>query len=284
MDLLPSLANLSQTTTTLAIVAVGVVVLLIAIWLIARRGDAESARRQRALDALDTLSAWQPQPTRVLTRGQRIVYSTLCRAVPEYMVFAQVPLERFLRVPTRHSYAEWLNRVGRLCADFVVCDAASEVVAVVDVRLPDSQASARSRERQARVQRVLKAAGIPYHIWRDDAVPSASAAREVIVRTPARTPEPLPSTTIPGELSDEQRRMRPLPARSDGPPSDYPVPDEVIELGGDPTPSTWFDQISQSSVGHAPLRSSSKRVPASGAFDEPTSRVGSTHPDKGSGS
>jgi hypothetical protein len=263
MDSTSTLASISLTPVTLGIVVIAILALLLITWRVLRRGTSESERRQRQLDALDTLQAWHPSPTRLLTRGQRIVYSTLCRAVPEYMIFAQVPLQRFLRVPTRHSYAEWMNRVGHLCPDFVVCDAASEVIAVIDVRLPESQASVRSRERQARIQKVLKAAAVPYHIWRDDAVPSASAAREVIVRVPMESPESSRSTTIPGGLVDELRKQQrtpaPVPARADAGHSDYPIPDEVIELGGDPPPSTWFDQISQSPARHAPLRSSSSR-------------------------
>jgi hypothetical protein len=37
-------------------------------------------------------------------------------------------------VPTRHSYSDWLTRVGRLTVDLLVCDKSSRVVAVVDIR------------------------------------------------------------------------------------------------------------------------------------------------------
>jgi hypothetical protein len=272
MDSLISSAIQLFTPTTLLAVLVAILALLVVMWLVMRRGNAESLRSQQALDALDTLTAWQPQATRILTRGQRIVYSTLYRALPEYMVLAQVPIERFIRVPTRHSYAEWRSRVGQLCVDFLVCDSASEVIAVIDVRLPESQASTRSRDRQARIQRVLKGAGIPYYVWREDAVPSTAAAREIIVPREVETPEPLPSTTVPGGLHPELEHRRHMPARTEGPPSDYPVPDEYIELGGDPTPSTWFDQINQSHARHAPLQSKARPVserPRSGSSKKP---------------
>lgn len=267
MDSLINSASQLLSPTTLAAALVAVLALLLVMRLLVRRSDKEQARRQQGLDELDTVVAWQPQPTRILTRGQRIVYSTLYRALPGYMVLAQVPIERFIRVPTRHSYSEWRNRVGMLCADFVICNSASEVIAVVDLRLPDAQASARSRERQNRIQRVLKAAGIPYHVWREDALPSASAAREIIVPEPGEQPEPLPTTTIPGGLHPELESS-PMPLqRAEGPPSDYPEPDEYIELGGEPAPSTWFDQISQSPARHAPLPASSRRMPRGEAKD-----------------
>lgn len=260
MDSLINSASQFLTPATLLAVAVAVLALLVVMWLLMRRGNSESMRRQQALDALDTVTAWQPQATRVLTRGQRIVYSTLYRALPEYMVFAQVPIERFIRVPTRYSYAEWRTRVGQLCADFLICNSNSEVIAVVDVRLPDSQASARSRDRRTRVQRVLKGAGIAYHVWREDAVPSTAVMRDAIIPPHVDGPEPLPTTTIPGGLHPELEGRRVMPLRSEGPPSDYPVPDEYIELGGDPNPSTWFDQINQSDARHAPLRSTARSV------------------------
>ena len=56
------------------------------------------------------------------------------KAMPRQLVLAQVPLARFISVPTRHSYSDWLTRVGRLTVDLLVCDKSSRVVAVVDIR------------------------------------------------------------------------------------------------------------------------------------------------------
>ena len=67
------------------------------------------------------------------------VPSELRSAAPGLMVLAQVPLSRFLRVPTRHSHAEWLQRVGCLSADLLVCDTGSRVLAVVDIRPVDER-------------------------------------------------------------------------------------------------------------------------------------------------
>jgi hypothetical protein len=59
----------------------------------------------------------------VLTIGERRAYELLRTALPGFLVLAQVPLGRFLRVPTRHSHAEWMQRVGSLSADLLVCNA-----------------------------------------------------------------------------------------------------------------------------------------------------------------
>ena len=87
------------------------------------------ARRPRAttpVDRLDTARRWPPKATRVLTTQERLAYSTLLRALPGYMVLAQVPLARFLRCRRGYSYSEWLRRLGNQCADLVVCDMASQ--------------------------------------------------------------------------------------------------------------------------------------------------------------
>ena len=53
--------------------------------------------------------------------AERRAYDLLRKALPGYLVLAQVPLARFMRVPTRHSYAEWMQRVGSLSAPTCWC-------------------------------------------------------------------------------------------------------------------------------------------------------------------
>ena len=77
-----------------------------------------------AADNLDTLMGWEPVATRVLTTGEREAYHILRKALPDHVILAQVPVARFIKVPTKNSYSEWLRRVGSLCADLVVCDMA----------------------------------------------------------------------------------------------------------------------------------------------------------------
>ena len=88
---------------------------------------------------------------------------------------AQVPLARFIRVPARRSYGEWLQRVGSLSADLLLCDSGSRVLAVIDVRA--AQETERSRKRHERLGRVLKAAGIQVLAWREGELPSLSHVR-----------------------------------------------------------------------------------------------------------
>ena len=75
----------------------------------------------------------------MLRSSERLAFSTLKLALPGYMILAQVPMARFLNVPKRNSYAEWMRRLGNQCVDFVVCDVTSQVIAVVEVRPPVEQ-------------------------------------------------------------------------------------------------------------------------------------------------
>lgn len=203
-----------------------------------RRGRSGRRSVDETADRLDTVAAWPPKTTRVMTTAERLAYTTLVRALPGYMVLAQVPLARFLKVPTRHSYSEWLRRLGNQCADLVVCDMSSEVIAVVNVQPPADQLSERGRKRQNRMARVLKAASVPMHVWTDNALPSVEAVRETLLPKPAedetRTFATPPTRTTPSQ-------PMPLDARRE--------PEDAGEVR-EPTPSTWFDEFNS---GPAPL-------------------------------
>lgn len=228
-----------DTVWTLAALAVVVVA---ALWWLLRRGrSAEVTERSGgSFDALDTLQAWQPTPTRVLTGQERLAYAVLVKALPEYIILAQVPLSRFLKVPTRNSYAEWLARVGSLCADLLVCDHSSQVVAVVDVRMQPHQASERNRQRHERIRRVLKAAGIPLHVWYENALPTPEEVREAIV--PPAPDEAFPTggpTVQQPPSSPPAAPVRPVAAAV---APEEMVPDEIIEMR-EPPQSTWYDNL-----------------------------------------
>jgi hypothetical protein len=163
------------------------------------------------------------------------------------MIFAQVPLARFIRVPRRHSYAEWLTRVGHLSADFLICDRASLVIGAV--ALQTSQDSERAERRRARMTRVLKAAGVKVFVWREHAIPSPEAARDQIVQRTG-----VPSATPP--TASERAEPRQRPAAGTG---TIPVPEVVAEVQGDgprfePPSSTWFDDLDSGPVPLDPAR------------------------------
>ena len=118
---------------TFQIALAGAALGLLLCWWWLRRNQADSSLHNghsAPSDRVDTVAGWPPQPTRLLSSSERVAFSTLVRALPEYIVLAQVPLSRFLSVPKRNSYADWLRRVGYQCVDFAVCDMNAQVVAV----------------------------------------------------------------------------------------------------------------------------------------------------------
>lgn len=226
-------------------------------WLARRTGPTE--RQELPAERLDTLAAWPPEPTRILRSSERLAFSTLKLALPGYMILAQVPIARFLNVPKRNSYAEWMRRLGSQCVDFVVCDVTSQVIAVVEIRPPAEQLGEKLRARLDRVERVLKAANIPVHVWNEERLPTIEAAREKLLpRTPAvppslaRKPEPLPELAAAGTVAAAEGGLAAAEVAVAAPAADPFADtdrdwtqDEVIEVL-EPTGSTWFDELEES--------------------------------------
>ena len=155
-----------DSTTLILVSLVALLCALPLVWWLARQSP--MPRPEPTGERLDTLVGWPPEPTRILRSSERLAFSTLKLALPGYLILAQVPLARFLSVPKRNSYAEWMRRLGNQCVDFVVCDVTSQVVAVVEVRPPMDHLDEKIRVRLDRVARALKAAKIPLHIWNDE--------------------------------------------------------------------------------------------------------------------
>jgi Protein of unknown function (DUF2726) len=218
--------------------------------LLKRRGirslaDTEGKRER---DNLDTVAAWPPEVTRLLSGGERSAHETLLKALPECMIFSQVPLARFIRVPRRNSYGEWLTRVGHLSADFLVCDRASLVIGVVSLRaMQESEGAAR---RRARMSRVLKAAGVKFFVWHEHAIPTSAAARDqVIQRTgvPSATPEPV---SVDKPLPPHAPRT----GSSKIPVAEVVAEEPVDEHRREPPSSTWFDDLDSGPTPFDPAR------------------------------
>jgi len=214
---------------------------LLLLTLLMRRRRQSGARRETARrEALDTVQSWHPEAVRVLTVAERRAYDLLRNSLPGFLVLAQVPLSRFLRVPTRHSHAEWMHRAGSLSADLLVCDAGSRVLAVIDVR-PVEQTE-RSRQRHERMVKVLKAAGILVQVWTEDRLPTASSVRALFgaelersAGQAAPVSQPIPSGSRPMPLIPVAE-MEELLAAGDLASQD---------LSMEPVPSAFFDDLDE---------------------------------------
>ena len=162
-----------DSTSSVALIA-SVLLLLSMLWM---RRRAQSGNRPGKEESLDTIEAWPPQVVRVMTLPERKAYDALRRAMPKHLILAQVPLQRFISVPTTNRYSMWLQRVGRHTVDFLVCDSSSRAIAAVEVRSNDE--TPRAQARHARIDEVLKAAGLTVHVWNETALPTVAQVRQL---------------------------------------------------------------------------------------------------------
>ncbi|MEP7099273.1 MAG: DUF2726 domain-containing protein [Burkholderiales bacterium] len=238
-----------MSTLQMALIAIVVVLLLAWLWLKGRGGSGGGTKAEKLADRIDTVIGWPPQATRVLSTPERVAFVTLTRALPDYMILAQVPLSRFINVPKRNSYADWLRRVGYQCVDFVICDMAAQVVAVVELQPP--QLSERGHKRLSRITRTLQAAQLPLHVWRENALPSVDAAREVLLQrlAPVVAPVPAKGVAVTAAATAAAAAVPTAdPRRSPFEDTDRDsTQDEMIELL-EPPPSTWFDDLDSDPV------------------------------------
>lgn len=200
-----------------------------------RRRTIRSRPRPSRHDALDTVASWPPEAARVMTASERKAYETLRKALPTQVILAQVPLSRFLRVPTRHSYNQWVSRVGYLNADLVVCDAASQVLAVIDIR--PAQQSSRARHRHERMTRVLRAAQINVITWSEANLPSISEVRTQLV--------PLLQDAPNGLRDGMVSNSKPLPLIPVAEMDEFLAHGDALAQDArmEPVPSTLFDDL-----------------------------------------
>ncbi|XVJ71097.1 MAG: DUF2726 domain-containing protein [Rhizobacter sp.] len=205
---------------------------------------------------VDTVIGWQPRATRLMTAAEQQAYDTLREALPEYMVLSQVPLARFIKVGTRYSYAEWLRRVGNQCADLVVCNRSSKVLAVIEIHSKTSDSNPRAAKRHARKARSLKAAGVALHVWSEQGLPSAAKVRALLWSSSEATTE-LAGLAPPASPAPVAANVVQLPTKATQATvarhhDDAVVVDDGAEFNDAP-PSTWFDDLDSSPMPLAPL-------------------------------
>lgn len=208
-------------------IAVVALLLIGVVWWRQRAGNAAAVEDARSpkQDALDTVAAWPPEATRVLSGHERDAHQALVAALPECLVLAQVPLARFVKVPRRHSYTEWLTRAGHLCADLLICDRSSQAMAAVIIR--SRQDSERGAKRNERIKRVLNGAKLKVLFWNEGVIPDRDTIRNALLPTPVPLTGPVGARPTPAAVP-------PAAGRDDAPDT---------EPRRDPPASTWFDDV-----------------------------------------
>jgi hypothetical protein len=209
----------------------GAAILLLTLLGMRRRPRSPMSAKRAAQTDEDTQARWQPQAARVLTVSENQAFALLERALPGFRVLAQVPLVRFLRVPSYVKASDWQRRVSGLSADLLICDPTSRVLAVIDVRAASE--SERSRRRHERLLQLLRAAGVSVYAWREDMLPTVEQVRALLgaqlarhadeetARTLAAPSRPAPLIPIPeisevlaegDALAEARDAMEPVPS------------------------------------------------------------------------
>ena len=217
--------------SVLALALAAALMLLLTVLAARRRRDSARPNRHAAPDTVTP--RFLPQAVRVLAVAERQALALLREAMPGFLVLAQVPLARFLRVDSGQS--RWLQQVSGMSADLLVCDSGSRVLVVVNVRSPN--ASEHSRRRHDRMSRLLKAAGIKLMSWNERALPDAASIRAQML--PLLSPQSGTAAARRMAASGSAHGKPLIPVAdvlSDG-------EDDAHDASMEPVPSALFDEF-----------------------------------------
>lgn len=132
----------------------------------------------RGLSAIEK-ETWPFYAKRLLSNPEQILYHRLAKALPEYLVFAQVQVSRVLGVKKGSNFHRWNNRINRLSYDFVVCARDGRVVAAIELD-DSSHKAARRATTDAKKDRATASAGVRLIRWSVSALPDESAIRAAL--------------------------------------------------------------------------------------------------------
>lgn len=68
----------------------------------------------------------------IMTQTELQVYDKLLRALPDYMIFAQVQVSRIIESPEENNLY-WFNFINRLSYDFVICRTDGTPLAAIEI-------------------------------------------------------------------------------------------------------------------------------------------------------
>jgi len=125
-------------------------------------------------------AVWPFYARRLMSQPEQVLYHRLVRALPDYIVLAQVQVSRVLGVRRGFKFHEWNNRINRLSYDFVICSKDSSVLAAIE--LDDKSHDTESRDRtDSKKDKATQDAGIRIIRWRVSAMPSETAIRDELL-------------------------------------------------------------------------------------------------------
>jgi len=145
-------------------------------WLNNRPGTNESVDSRKEVD---NDIPWPFYAKKVLTQPEQVLYFRLAEALPDFLIFSQVQLSRFLGVKKGTNFQAWNNRINRMSVDFLVCRKDASVV--VAIELDDSSHKSNDRkEADAKKDKAIGAAGLNVIRWHVKDIPSTESIISVL--------------------------------------------------------------------------------------------------------
>lgn len=115
----------------------------------------------------------------VLSRAEQTLYFRLVKTLPDHIILAQVQLSQLLMVEKGNNFQYWFNRINRMSCDFVICNKASNIIAVIE--LDDATHEREDRQKaDAKKDKALNAANIPIIRWQAKSLPDEETIKNTI--------------------------------------------------------------------------------------------------------
>ncbi|MFC5399044.1 DUF2726 domain-containing protein [Undibacterium jejuense] len=140
---------------------------------------------------------WPYYVKRPMGAAEQVLYFRLIKALPDYIVLAQVNMARVLNIKPSADFHEWNNRINRLSFDFVVCNRDFSVVAAIE--LDDaSQHNFYQQDADAKKNKACKDAELRLIRWHVKLLPEEEAIQA------AFSEHLITKTSLPDPAHDEQ--------------------------------------------------------------------------------
>ncbi len=191
--------RISMTSGILFALAIGALVIAVAIGLLRRKdpagpstvtGDSPNTVAQwtegettRLLSSAELPGLYLLRP-RFLSKAENIVYLLLRAAFPRHEIFARIRLSDVLQVKIGPQGMERLRAFRKIAnqhVGFVVCDRDMTILAIVDSKEPDTVVNPRDQKLEIIKQRCLQAAQVKYICVYPPQLPRYRELREQIL-------------------------------------------------------------------------------------------------------
>lgn len=122
---------------------------------------------------------------RPLTQPEQTMYWKLIKALPEYVVLAQVSFSGFIYAKNgrpKENYIKF-NKIKQKRADFLICDKSFKIIAAIEV-----DDSSHDKEKDERRDKALIEAGIPTIRWNVGNLPTEEKIKTEVDRLTVQIP------------------------------------------------------------------------------------------------